>query len=159
MVSYFKEAIQAYRVAQKKYIMDKSGEGAQISGGRWTPPGCAVLHFSESISLCVLEASVPLPTKYIKKGLSQIEITLPKGLKYESVELKALKKGWKGFENYQYCREFGTKWYKEKKASVLRVPSAIVETEYNYILNPSHKDYKLIKFGKAKILELNLKGV
>ena len=85
MVSHFKEAIQAYRVAEKKYITDKTGKGARISGGRWTPPGCAVLHFSESVSLCILEASIPLSTKYIKKKLFQIEITLPQGLKYESI--------------------------------------------------------------------------
>ena len=87
MASHFKETIQAYRVAEKKYITDKSGEGARISGGRWTPPGCAVLHFSESVSLCILEASIPLLKKYIMQELSQIEITLPQGLKYELIEL------------------------------------------------------------------------
>jgi RES domain-containing protein len=41
-------------------------------------------------------------------------------------------------------RDLGTNWLVSKASAVARVPSAIVPTEYNYLLNPEHPDFGLI---------------
>ncbi len=36
-------------------------------------------------------------------------------------------------------------WLTEATSVILRVPSVIIEKEYNYLINPKHRDFKLIR--------------
>jgi RES domain-containing protein len=40
------------------------------------------------------------------------------------------------------CKDVGTEWVDAHRAAVLKVPSVIVPVQFNFILNPSHPDYK-----------------
>lgn len=46
-------------------------------------------------------------------------------------------------------REFGTRWIMEARSTVLRVPSVVVDGEFDYILNPRHADFRQLKIGVA----------
>ena len=54
--------------------------------------------------------------------------------------------GWNVSEPYQFYKketmEFGTRFLKENCHFVLKVPSAVVKNEYNFLLNPNHPDIK-----------------
>jgi RES domain-containing protein len=56
-------------------------------------------------------------------------------------------------------RELGDRWLKRGKTVILRVPSAVVPSESNYLLNPAHDDFRRISKGKPNIatLETRLK--
>ncbi len=41
----------------------------------------------------------------------------------------------------------GDGWLDAKRAAVLKVPSALVPVEYNYVINPEHPDFALITTG------------
>ena len=43
--------MQVYRIAQKAFINDLSGEGARLFGGRWNRRGIPLLYTAESRSL------------------------------------------------------------------------------------------------------------
>jgi len=43
-----------YRLVVAEYSEDLSGEGAKRDGGRWNPPGVAVIYTSENLPLAVL---------------------------------------------------------------------------------------------------------
>ena len=53
----------------------------------------------------------------------------------------------------------GDNWAKSESSAVLRVPSAVIEKESNYLLNPSHRDFGKIKIGTAEPLTLDLRLV
>ena len=44
----------------------------------------------------------------------------------------------------------GDQWVKESRSAVLAVPSVIIQTELNYVLNPAHPDFKKVKIGKPE---------
>jgi RES domain-containing protein len=44
-------------------------------------------------------------------------------------------------------REFGSRWVAESRSVVLRVPSAVVDGEFNYLLNPRHPDFARLEIG------------
>ncbi|MNV74757.1 hypothetical protein D3C71_1680060 [compost metagenome] len=44
----------------------------------------------------------------------------------------------------------GENWITEGKSAVLKVPSSIIPAEYNYLINPQHPDFKLIKLLKSE---------
>jgi RES domain-containing protein len=44
--------------------------------------------------------------------------------------------------------EIGDRWVKESRSAVLELPSVIIPAEPNYLLNPTHSDFKRIRIGK-----------
>ena len=51
----------------------------------------------------------------------------------------------------------GDSWATSRRSAVLRVPSAVIETEYNYLLNPAHPDFARISIGTPNAFELDLR--
>ncbi len=43
----------------------------------------------------------------------------------------------------------GDRWIQESRSPVLRVPSAVLPLETNYLLNPRHPDFARLKIGSA----------
>ena len=43
----------------------------------------------------------------------------------------------------------GTEFLKNKQAAVLKIPSAVISEENNYLLNPLHTDFKKIVIRKS----------
>ena len=56
--------------------------------------------------------------------------------------------------------DFGTAHLKKISAAVLRIPSAIIPSEYNYLINPQHPDINKIAISKIEdwAYELRIKG-
>ena len=49
----------------------------------------------------------------------------------------------------------GTRWATSLSTAVLRVPSAVMRSEYNYILNPLHPRFRDIVFEVALVDEID----
>jgi RES domain-containing protein len=47
-------------------------------------------------------------------------------------------------------RQIGSAWLKSSASAILRVPSIIVRAEFNYLLNPAHPDFHLIRFHRPR---------
>lgn len=41
----------------------------------------------------------------------------------------------------------GDTWVDQKKSAILRVPSALVPEEHNYLFNPAHPDFGQLRIG------------
>jgi RES domain-containing protein len=50
---------------------------------------------------------------------------------------------WQEVSAYPILQEIGLKWLQAMEYPVLKVPSAIIPVEYNYLINPEHPDLKL----------------
>ncbi len=135
-----------YRLATQKYANDVSGEGASIYGGRWNPIGIKALYASQNISLCILEILVRTQKKINPPGYQLVTIELPEA-HMTTIRLAGLKQGWK--QHVEYTQWIGEEFLKENKLLIMQVPSAIVEKENNFLVNPLHKS-----FGRVKILSI-----
>jgi len=84
---------------------------------------------------------------------SRFEVTLieiPDDLKIKKIDKEKLPADWQKYINYTSCQAIGDDWLKENKTAVLRVPSAVITEEYNYLLNPQHPDLSRIKAHAAE---------
>lgn len=45
---------------------------------------------------------------------------------------------------------YGSAWLRRSRSAVLEVPSAIVPSESNYLLNPNHPEFPLLRIGRAR---------
>ncbi len=123
-----------------------SGEGARLYGGRWSPPGCALAYCAESRALAVIEVLVNTDEP---DRLSSLDWRLiPAEVPPTAVEVpKRYPDEWRQYPHPRSTQEFGARWAHECRTPALRVPSAIVPGEFNYLLNPKHPEFAQIKIG------------
>jgi RES domain-containing protein len=48
-------------------------------------------------------------------------------------------------DDQQWTRETGDTWLSEAKTLLMRVPSVVVPSEYNFLINPGHPDAESLK--------------
>ena len=79
-----------------------------------------------------------------------IAARIPPRIRVDGVATTALPSHWRSPRQSEYLRRIGTEWLERADTAVLRVPSAVVPHESNYLLNPAHSDFHKIKLGKPK---------
>lgn len=141
-----------YRLSTAKWAKDISGEGARLFGGRFNPKGLTALYTSENISLCILEILVRASKITIPDDYTLITLEIP-DTKITEIYLKKLKKDWA--LDTPYTQGIGEDFLKNNESLCLKVPSAIVPLEHNFVLNPAHKDFKKVSLRSTELLLLD----
>lgn len=137
-----------YRICNSIYSNDLSGNGAKLFGGRWNSKGFAMLYVAENISLTVLEMLVHNQLKDFANELSILRISIPDTIEVKEIKLTKLKENW--VDDYNYTRFIGNEFVKSASNLLLKVPSAVVNEEHNFLINPLHTDFKKVKISEVK---------
>ena len=140
-----------YRLGKLRHVEEHfSGLGGLYARGRWTPRGRPVVYTSGSISLAVLEYTL----NYRRRGwvpasvLAQAEI--PDTLRIETIKHTDLPRDWNAATPPASLQKIGQDWLDRAASVVLKVPSAVVVQEWNYLLNPRHPDFRKIRFTRPR---------
>lgn len=144
-----------YRLSKQKYSDDLSGTGAELAGGRWNHKGTRILYTSDSRALCTAEIAVHTPIGLIPKDYVLISIEVPDDISILEVQLNELPENWRDFPCSGTTQEIGDKFIKEKDALVLKVPSVVVQGDFNYLINPSHQDFHRIKIINKELFNFD----
>jgi RES domain-containing protein len=127
-----------FRIAKKDVVKDLTGTGAKLFGGRWNHRGTAVIYTSETRALATVEFLVHVSLSNAPRGLMIATIEIPDSIAPEDVPRGSLPRGWRDYPPPRQVADLGTQWAKSGKSLLLRVPSAVVEQEYNLLINPLH---------------------
>ena len=130
-----------YRLGKSKWANDLTGEGARINGGRWNHIGIPCIYTSHTRALTVLEYSVHTPMEYIPGALSFTLYNIPENRIFVCTEY-TLPVNWRNLAHSSECKDFGTDLL--KKHLIIQLPSIVLPSEANFILNPNHKDFHMI---------------
>lgn len=133
-----------YRIAKCSYVEDLSGTGARLYGGRWNSMGVAAVYLSSSLSLAVLEVLVHLPPLMLPDNFCVVEIDVPDGSAIEITD-DQLPDNWKDISPPTSLKKLGDRFLRDQQSLMLKLPSAIVPLENNYLLNPLHPEIKRVK--------------
>jgi RES domain-containing protein len=133
------------------------GEGARRYGGRWNSPGIAVVYTAESLSLAVLEILVHVDSERLLANYIAIPIAFEESLltKLDLSEKLELPRNWHAHPASKATRRLGDKWATEGRSPELQVPSAVIPSESNFLLNPAHADFHKLVPGKPIPLEFD----
>ncbi len=142
-----------YRLTSGEYKKDLSGNGSRLFGGRWNSVGMHAVYCTEHISLAVLEMLVHLKKFSQPHNYHLVTISIPDSIKPASIQLSRLKKNWK--DDISYSQFMGDAFLKQQPSLLLAVPSAIVEAENNFIINPKHPDISKIRISSARLFEFD----
>jgi RES domain-containing protein len=107
------------------------------------------VYTSSTVALATLELLVHLGTTRALVAYSLFEVTIPASA-VTGVDVAPLPKTWRDYPAPPRLCAIGDAWLDAKPSAALRVPSAAVGTEFNFILNPGHDDFPLIAIGAER---------
>ncbi len=142
-----------YRLTNGEFIKDLSGTGSKLYGGRWNSAGLNAIYTTENISLAVLEILVHINKYRRPLDYHLIFIELPEKTTTSIIDKEKLKRTWK--TDISYSQFIGDEFLKSSNELLLKVPSAIVDEENNFIINPKHPDISKVKITAAKLFEFD----
>jgi RES domain-containing protein len=142
-----------YRITNEAYKNDISGNGAALYGSRWNSKGIHLLYTSQFISLSILESLVHLKRNEIPVTQYLLHIEFPDEKKITEISFNKMKKNW--HRESEYTQWIGDQFMQNKEGLVLKVPSAIVPQENNFLLNPLHAEFKKVKIISSELLQLD----
>ncbi|MFD2999223.1 RES family NAD+ phosphorylase [Pontibacter toksunensis] len=144
-----------YRLSRGKYRNDLSGRGAELAGGRWNSKGIAILYTSESIALCTVEIAVHMPLGIVPADYFLVRIYLPDEVPLQELADEELPADWKSFPHANSTQEIGDAFVMESEYLIMKVPSATVQGNYNYLVNPRHPEFNKVAALEAVPFEFD----
>lgn len=131
--------MELFRIAIAPYAKALTGSG---SANRWNKFGEFVLYAGSTRSLASLELVVH---RAAIKPLQNYEVMVisiaDEDQLVRKVHLAELPANWRSLAAYPALQELGSAWYKSKETLLLKVPSAVIIQEYNYVINIGHPDF------------------
>lgn len=134
-----------FRISKSAFAGDLTGKGAEKAGGRWNSAGTPMIYTCPSRSLCVLEVAVHTPLGNIPSEYSLTIFELPDSLSLTEHDPSRLPAHWNSFPHPHFTQVIGDTFIKQNKFLVMKVPAAVAEGDFNYLINPLHKDMKQVK--------------
>lgn len=142
-----------YRISQTSFIRDLSGTGAKLYGGRWNAAGIPAVYTSGSIALALLEVLCYAPMHLLKNNYSIAEIHLTE-VNIKTLTTNELPGDWK--HDKTACQQLVQPIYLHYNCHVIKVPSAVIPHENNFVVNPHAKNLNM-RIAKIWPLELDLR--
>lgn len=134
--------MEVFRITRAKHANELFGPGKE---GRWNEEGEQVVYTSASRSLACLENLAHKGGRGKTMTYRTMVIYIPDSLAIQQVNIKDLPSDWNEISLCKECQQIGSAWYVSKDTAVLRVPSAVIPDEFNYVLNTRHPDFKQIE--------------
>lgn len=139
--------MRVYRIEREKYLETTlTGTGAAMTEGyRWNSLNTYLVYTAESRALAMLEVSVHLDlSEDLPADRHYVEIEIPDDVEILELGEADLPDNWNAKPPALETQYIGDDFVLQNEAAVLKVPSAIVAREYNYLINPKHPDAKRI---------------
>ena len=135
-----------WRIAKKKYEDSAfDGEGSRKKGGCWTSKGFPAVYTAQTESLAALEQFVQIGDEGQNIKFICFKVEIPEGLvRIEEIDIGTLPANWKTTPAPGSLKSYGADWLARGETAVLKVPSALISSECNLILNPVHPDFPKI---------------
>jgi len=133
--------VNVFRIALAKWAtLTASGKAA-----RWNPNGCFMLYTSSSLALACLENLVHRSGEGLSENFSAITITIDGNFTQSEISEDELPSDWTTLSNYSITQKIGREWVEGRKSLVLKVPSALIASECNYLINPQHPEFNQVQ--------------
>ena len=144
-----------YRISGQRFANDLSGTGARLNGGRWNSVGLSLLYTASYRSLALLEILVHTTNNYVPDDLMLITIEIPDTILIKEILHEEISDELNRKKAQAQFQTIGDKWIKSQTSLILKVPSVIIPEEFNYLINPLHKDFHKVKIKETKLFRFD----
>lgn len=143
-----------FRITTEKWCRNLQASG---NTARWNTRGNFMIYTAGSRALACLENIVHRSGEMNGKVYKVMLIEIPFNLEIQEIKKTSMHKDWKSLTNYSYCQEKGNQWLREGTTAILKVPSVIIEEEFNYLINPQHSQFKKIKLADVEDFSFDIR--
>ncbi len=137
--------MRVFRLTRHKYSQEFNGKGAAKSNNRWNSKGVEIIYTAESRALAMAEVVVHLSLSALPDDFMMMEIDIPNSIKIQLLDTKQLDETWNNHPPSSTTQKIGDAFITALDSGVMRVPSAVVQGDYNFLINPYHPNFHLIK--------------
>ncbi len=131
--------MEVFRISKEAYSGELSSSG---TAGRWNLRRQQVIYAGSSRSLASLELvvhkGVVVPTERYRVMVISIA---DDDYLVKQLQIKDLPRNWRTFAAYPMLQKIGSDWIRSKDSLILKVPSAVIPYEYNFIINTEHPEF------------------
>ena len=132
--------MEVFRISREVHA---SGLTASGGANRWNKRDQYVLYTGSSRSLSTLELIVHRNTIATLDQYKVIVISIPDSSHLiKQIPTEELPGNWRTLSAYPVLQQIGANWYESRETLVLKVPSAVIPNEFNFIINMEHPDFK-----------------
>ncbi|MCB0819612.1 MAG: RES family NAD+ phosphorylase [Bacteroidetes bacterium] len=129
-----------FKIAEAKFAFSLNASG---KANRWNKPGEFVIYASQSRALATLEMvarrSMIMPGKLDYK---MMVIQVEDSASVQEISQAQLPASWNALSKYPTLQELGSGWYQSQNTLLLKVPSAIIPEEFNFVINTLHPEFE-----------------
>lgn len=137
--------MRGWRIVRPAYAANPlSGAGAARWGNRWNSTGVRIGYAATSRPLAVLEMLVHVSRENMPLDTVLVPLEIPDDL---VTELADWPDGWNDFPYSVSSRRVGDRWIEQAPALAMLVPSAVLPSERNILINPAHEHFRKIQIG------------
>jgi RES domain-containing protein len=132
--------MEVFRISREVYASRLIASGG---ANRWNKRDQYVLYAGSSRSLSTLELIVHRNSIAPLDNYKVMVISIPDfDFLTKQIPIKVLPGNWRTLSAYPELQQIGTDWYESRETLVLKVPSAVIYYEFNFIINFEHPDFK-----------------
>lgn len=125
-----------------------SGEGAYLNGGRWNSKGTAMVYLGNSLAQASMELLVHIGRPAVLNAYVKLEVFFDEAL-LDHIDREDLPDDWASPTMASAVQTVGDTWVKTQSSVILQVPSAVVNGEFNFLVNPLHPYFKKWRKGSS----------
>ena len=131
--------MEVFKICKEEYSGSLKSSG---SANRWNLRGQNVIYTGSTRSLSTLELVVRRSSIAPVNNYKVMVISIADDdYLFKQIHINELVENWRTLTAYSTLQEIGSKWYISQGSLILKVPSAVIPYEYNYIINSEHPDF------------------
>lgn len=142
--------MEVFRLSREQYADTLSGAGAAIKGGRWNSIGFELIYAASNRSLAMAEVAVHFTMATLPEDYMMVTIVIPNSLKIKEIDESELPRNWNLFPHPSSTQKLGDQFILEGKFCIAKIPSVVTKGDFNYLINPNHKDFKRLMISETE---------
>lgn len=131
--------MEVFRISKEQFSKKIVSSG---SANRWNHKGQFVVYTGSSRSLSSLELVVHKGAVQPSATYRVMVISIADDDRLvKQVKINSLPSNWRSIAAYSDLQKIGSDWYNKQESLILKIPSAIIPYEFNYVINTEHPEF------------------
>lgn len=139
--------MEVFRLSKEMYGRTLSGIGASKQGGRWNSRGTEIIYTAANRSLAMAEVAVHMAIGNLPNGFMMMTIHIPDDISQATLKIDTLPTNWNQFPPLKATQQLGDQFIMDGLTCLLKVPSAVTQGDFNFLINPLHAEFHKIKIS------------
>ena len=124
-------------------------------GHAWNSIGTELIYCADNRSLAMAEIAVHFSIATLPNDYVMLTIACDKSIRVKEISVNQLPPNWNSFPPILKTQIIGDEFVAENKYAVCKIPSVVTQGDFNYLINPNHKEFDKINIVKMDVFRFD----